>query len=223
MHHHIRITLSWGKYQARTLKPDEIVQAQTLLYEVYFLERSWQPEAGNPSSLHIRHAGDGLPGRYVDDFDQHAIWLGVFAGPQLLGIARVIDGQGSGGLEVARYCAVPAHLLYRAIELNRLAIRHSHRTSLVHTLLFMLASRVAWKLHSKNVLIAPATDFSRFMQRQGFLHSGISFKYHAEDPLPVDLLYYPVRMSKVLISFASMVTGPLGKWVKKPFRHQRKR
>ena len=86
---------------------------------------------------------------------------------------------------------------------------------MVHTLLFMLASRVAWAIKCKCALIAPAVGFSRFMQRQGFLHSGISFKYHENDPLPVDLLYYPVVLSKVLKTFATMVVSPLGSLLKK--------
>ena len=125
------------------LKQSELVEGQTLLYNVYHREQQWTPRPGNPSNLRIEN------GLLLDDHDESSILIGARAKHtnELIGVTRVMANDRK-PLEFSGYDAtfrVPEDGVFS--ELNRVAVKKDWRKSgAVHYLMCygVLTATVEW-------------------------------------------------------------------------------
>lgn len=199
------------------LRSDDLPAAQRLLYRVYFDELGWDPPRPNASNLRADHAG----GRFVDDFDASAIWIGLFSAPQtLVGVTRLIDPALSGGLEIARYAATPAGLGERVGEVNRVALLPAWRNGPALALLWAAGAWGARRQGFDRVIgSVTARVFERSARHAGWRVVGETFRYHARDPDPV----LPVAFDPRVLSVARVASGMMRHQVRRRLSKRRAR
>ncbi|WP_143467789.1 N-acyl amino acid synthase FeeM domain-containing protein [Leptolyngbya ohadii] len=113
-------------FHSKPLESDhEIRIAQRLVYRVFVNEMGWIPPADNPSG--IQFVEDQAAPRFVDHFDQTALWFGTFYHQKLIACWRFcqpLDGK----FELEHYQPLPNFLkASRSLEVTRLVIDPSHR------------------------------------------------------------------------------------------------
>ncbi len=168
------------------LTPTKIVEAQRLLYRVYHDEQGWHPEPGNLSGLRTELT-DGP--RFVDDFDESAVWIGVLRQQRVVATTRVLVDSPGRPLEVARYCKIPAALTTGAVEANRLAIEHGFRGGGAMALIALLLAWVAHLHDAERDLIAVQEPIAKRVFRPlGWTDTGLRFRYHDDDRHPCELM-----------------------------------
>ncbi len=157
-------------YKVCRLSPDQIIDAQRLLYRVYGLELDWQPIPGNLSNMRYED------GRCRDDFENTAIWFGAFHKNVLIGCLRVITGD----LEASRYAEFPVNVT--TIETNRMCIEKAHRKSTAIALMTLCGLLYCIPKGYKTVYGTVAPQTARRLLNLGWKETGIQFKYDKNDP-----------------------------------------
>jgi len=191
---------------------DRVDGCRRLLYEVYYEEGGWDPPQPNASGLRANHERR----RLEDQIDHEATWIGVIdRDGRLVATTRIIDRQSSGALEIERYIALPPDLEGAAvIEANRVAVRRSHRKTWALAIAQMMAISTA-RRHGARRSVGAASAKIAFgpAAAYGWRSTGISFRYHEDDPEPVHLIHCdldellrlrtlsraPLRMLKLLL------------------------
>jgi hypothetical protein len=85
----------------------EIETAQRLIYQVFVEEMQWIPDIENPSG--IRFFEDQKGKRFVDYFDENAIWFGTFHHQTLIACWRFCEPR-NGKFELEHYHPIPNFL-----------------------------------------------------------------------------------------------------------------
>lgn len=198
----------------RLLNPQELDLAGRLLYEVYFEEQGWDPPP-NPSGLVADHARRALR----DDFDDTALWYGLFQRQgRLVAIGRVLHRSRSGALELERYIDLPAELGPDLVEANRVAVRREHRRG---ASLGLLAALGEWTGRSLGAVGSVGAVTAKIADgpagAYGWVKLGRTFRYHEQDPEPVQLVYYDLRRPALRRSAAALriLRRRLGKALRK--------
>jgi hypothetical protein len=195
--------VSNSTWVARIDSARQLDAAREVLYKVYGLEQGWQPPTDNPSGQRCVRLGSGAWG-FVDDYDLTSTWLGLFAGDRVVGCLRLIDRRINGGrLELENYLRLPNTIIAYGpdlLEINRLAIDPEYRGG--HGALALIAEAQRHTLERRcRALAAMVPSTARIAVRYGGMtDSGLTFKYHADDPEPAHLLVQmnPVQMERHL-------------------------
>lgn len=174
----------------RLLRSDEIELARGLLYDVYYREQGWEPLQPNASGLRADHERR----RFADELDFVAVWVGLFArGGELVGVTRILERAALGRLEIERYQELPPELIRDrvVVEANRVAVRGSHRGQIALALLAIYCDWIARQLGADRSIGTASSRIVRGPARAyGWRPAGLSFRYHPDDPKPVELIYY---------------------------------
>nr|VFK63018.1 MAG: hypothetical protein BECKTUN1418D_GA0071000_11942 [Candidatus Kentron sp. TUN] len=190
--------------EVKILTGDEINEARRLAREVLVWEQDWIiPE--NPTRLRVE--GDELR----DAYDAIATWFGIFDGDTLIGCNRTC-GRLCGYLELEHYHPLPDFIRQSnsAIEGTRLAIKKEYRSSLA---IFELA-RFEWRhllkcgcefFFTTGSIPTPGVFYTR---KLGLMRHGEPFRYHAQDPNQVYLLFANRgRLEKAIKKLTGIIGG----------------
>lgn len=197
--------------RAQGLRPailgrEDIDACRALLFRVFHEEIGWHPPAGNPSGLRV----DQATRRMIDDYDDDAVWFGAYRGTSLVACCRVIPPDPRRPLEVARYTSIPADILDGALESNRLVVARGHRGGGTFALVVMILWILARRHGVQRALITAEEPLSQRLYRPlGWDFTGVSFRYHPDDPHPCELLAMSPDGGHVVKSLALTVARAL--------------
>ena len=197
------------------LRPDDLPDAQRLLYRVYFEELGWDPCAPNASNLRADHGTQ----RFIDDFDATAVWIGLFnTRDSLVGVLRLIEPDANGGLEMTRYVDLALGSAIRTAEVNRVALLPAWRSGAALGLLWFGGAWIARRQGFGRV-IGSVTQrvFDRSARHGGWRVMGAPFRYHPEDPEPV----LPLTFAPTLSVMTEVVVGKLAHQARRARRGRR--
>ena len=166
------------------LAPEEVFQAQRLLYQVYIEELNWSVPLNNPSHLQVvEHA-------LQDDYDREAVWFGVYDRinnpQQIIATGRIVHRDNEGRLELERY-AIADVVRQRLqtnpsmVEMNRSAIDVNYRRSNVWSCLLQAGFEYCLEHHYSVVAATASQQVQSMHAAIGFNQWGPSFTYHDSD------------------------------------------
>ena len=195
---------------------DQLDASRELLFDVYHTELRWQPPAGNPSGLRVVTTPSP---QLVDDYDAHAVWLGIQRGDHLVASWRVNRAERRGPAELTRYHPVAPDLLDGAMEVNRLAMRRSLRGGGPFALVALSLKSIAEHYGARRVLLTSEAPLSRKLYRPlGWRYTEVSFRYHEDDPHRCELPAMETGSLAVLTSLARTALRALVRTVAPPRR-----
>jgi predicted GNAT family N-acyltransferase len=192
----------------------DLDRCRELLFSVYHQEMGWTPAAENPSGLRLVQ---GPPSKMVDQFDESALWLGIYRGDALVACTRVIlSGEGQ-DLEVTRYIAVDPALTHRAMEVNRMAIRRDSRGGGTFAIVALMLRWVGQHYQVQRALVASEVPLAQKLYRPlGWQAVGERFRYHADDRHECQLLTIEPHGLHLAISLGKTVLRSIGRAFRAP-------
>lgn len=195
------------------VNPHEIEAIERHIFKTYVTEMGWVPDAPNPSGLRVT-----ADFRLIDDVPCE--WIGMFAGGQVVGHVRVVDGlemalYQSNDEDGAAYTAFAAYLNkheeVRVCETNRLAVAKYLRGSLAFTYLAFSGVYYATALQY-NVAFATTTTklAAYFAERFGVQRIPYTVKYSKND-MGRDVIKFPLgtksQVSRMLYALKWQVSS----------------
>ncbi len=174
-------------YKVCQLQPDQVKDAQHLLYEVYIKELGWKLTPNNKIGACCED------NRLRDAFENTAIWFGAYYKNKLIGCLRVIPNAA----EVSRYLALS--IKPNSVETNRMCIAKEHRRSLVIALMTLKGFFYCIKNGYTTVYGTVAPKTVGRLLRLGWQRTGIEFKYEVSDPETCVLLSLSITKIGVIL------------------------
>lgn len=184
---------------------DSVREATELVYRIFYEELGWEPLQPNASELLADHDAR----RFRDRYDQHAIWVGVRdRRGSLVATMRVLDRGTLGKLELEEYFPLPLEMVEGAVEPNRVAVARDYRGTLIMALLFHHGCTIARRLGATHALGTNNRKIAYgIARRAGWKITGLSFRYHPDDPEPAHLVRYDLSLRHQLFVLARTAWG----------------
>ncbi len=194
-------------YSKQLTKPQDIIEAQAMLYRVYMLEQGWVLNDDNPSNLQVKKSQD--LDYLTDDYAKEARWFGVYDADNLIACGRLAYRDNHRLLEIERY-NIPQTLREKLsadhsphlVELNRSAIEKEYRGTKAWVCLLQAGFNYCQQHNLAAVSSTTLTKVQRFHDAIGFPEaSGAGFKYDPNDKID-STVYYATQKQVVEIAAA---------------------
>lgn len=173
-------------------------ECRELLKQVYCDELKWCPPEDNIINHRIEN------NELCDDYDDKVIWAGVWDGSLLVGVARAFVGnryEHEIDAFLANSCfdkgdinpiLMSGSLPDIYVEVNRLAVKESHRKKGVHCMLMGLAMKIA--ILYGGIPIITSTNHPSIAYQFGDVNRKIgSMLYYDDDPVDIYIFEKPLE------------------------------